>query len=80
MEQVNKLAEAVTQMTSSHMPISWLQGALLTQKILITQILGKMMKRMIDGIGPLSMKQIVAFIMKPTLAASFLSHQETSSS
>ena len=77
------MAEAVTQMTSSHMPISGLrskQGALPTQKILITQILGKMMKRMIDGIGPLSMKQIVAFIMKPTLAASFLSHQETSSS
>ena len=66
-EQVNKLTEAVAQLTSLHnMPISWLQGALQTQKIQIIQILGKMMKRMIDRIGSLSMKWIVAFTMKPT--------------
>ena len=48
------------------MPISWLEGALRTHKIPIMQILGKMMKKMIDGIGSLSMKQIGAFTMKPT--------------
>ena len=48
------------------MPISWLQGALLTQKILIIQILGKLMKRIIDGIWSLSMKWIIAFTMKST--------------
>ena len=48
------------------MPISWLQGALLTQKILIIRILGKLMKRIIDGIWSLSMKWIIAFTMKST--------------
>ena len=48
------------------MPINWLQGALLTQKILIIQILEQMMKWMINRIGSLSMKQIVAFTMNPT--------------
>ena len=37
------------------MPINWLRRALMTQKILIIQILGKMMKWMMDGIGSISM-------------------------
>ena len=38
----------------------------MTQKILIIQVLGKMIKWMMDGIGSLSMKLVVAFTMKPT--------------
>ena len=55
------------------MPISWLKGALLTQKILIIQILGKVMKRMIDGIWSLSMKWIIAFATKSTCQLLFVS-------
>ena len=55
------------------MPIIWLKGALLTQKILIIQILGKVMKRMIDGIWSLSMKWIIAFAMKSTCQFLFVS-------
>ena len=53
------------------MPINWLQRALMTQKILIIQILEKMMKWMMDGKGSLSMKRIVAFTMKPPWQLTF---------
>ena len=66
MEQVNNLTEEVTQLTSLHSVKSWLQEALMTQKILIIQILEKKM-RMIGKIESLSMKQIAAFIMKSTI-------------
>ena len=52
--------------------IFWLiEGALLTRKILKFHILGKMMRRMIGGIGSLSMKRIIGFTMKPTWQRSF---------
>ena len=44
MEQVNNLTEEVTQLTSLHSVKSWLQEALMTQKILIIQILEKKMR------------------------------------
>ena len=57
------------------MPISCLQGALMTQKILIIQILGK------NGWNSVTIHETYRSLYNGTnLAASFLSHQEISSS
>ena len=66
MKQASKFTEAVTQMTSLHNANKLAARSTADPEILIIQIQGKMMKRMIDGIGSLCMKRIVAFPMKPT--------------
>ena len=70
MERVNKLTDArqlLRWRLCNELAMNWLQGALLNQKILIIQIVGMMMmKIMIAKIASLSMTDMVAFAMKPT--------------
>ena len=66
MKQVNKLTEAVNQITPAHNANRLVAKSTDDPEILIIQTLGKMMKLIMDGIGSLSMKLIVAFTMKMT--------------
>ena len=69
MEQDNKLKEAVTLLISSHNVNSLAARStsenFQRQKILILQILGRMMGRMKDGIRLISMKCLVSTAGKP---------------